>query len=172
MKWVVSPANTSSHQPITGRSMEHKNYVEYEVECLLRTKDVEFITNSFDIVFSDENKLALLYMLMSWLMDETDHTKFQLNTTNFDLLNLNFEFLHMTKVIYNLSNRKESSVAGSATMVGSVSIWSPSRSSGSKPALSTSSEGNKSVSKPVIAFPNSLAKSCLMSASSAPVKTA
>lgn len=67
---------------------------------------------------------------------------------------------------YNRSSLNVSSVAGSVTMLGSVNICSPSKSSGHKSALKASSLDRKSVSKPsgipVMALPNSLAKSTCM----------
>ena len=74
--------------------------------------------------------------------------------------------------VYNLSSRNVSSVAESVTKFGSVSICRPSKSRGSRPSLSTSSDGKRSESKlsgmPTIALPMSLTKSWRDSVSSAP----
>ena len=73
---------------------------------------------------------------------------------------------------YNRSRRNVSSVAESVTRFGSVSICKPSKSRGSRPSLSTSSDGKRSESKlsgiPTIALPMSLTKSWRDSVSSAP----
>ena len=81
--------------------------------------------------------------------------------------------LQSVTIAYNLSRRNVSSVAESVTRFGSVSIWRPSKSRGSRPSLSTSSEGKRSESKlsgiPTIALPMSLTKSWRDRVSSAPV---